>query len=87
MFNGICHFGNFGATGALGAWGWASLIFHLVFWAALIAGVILLVVWLARQTRATQRHVQVNTQEILRERYARGEISRDEYRQMLEDVS
>lgn len=57
-----------------GGWGF---IWMLAFW----AGVILLVVWGVRQTggSATQPDRGTRAMEVLEERYARGEIDRDEF--------
>ncbi len=87
MFNGLCHLGNFGTLGAFGAWGWVSVILNVIFWVGLIAGIVLLVVWLSRQSRPNQGRVLASSREILQERFARGEISREEYQQILKDIS
>jgi putative membrane protein len=86
MFNGLCHIGNFGAIGALGTWGWVSAILHLVFWVGLIVGIVLLLVWIARQSGSNRVLASISTQEILQMRYARGEITREQYQQMLGDI-
>jgi putative membrane protein len=86
MFNGLCHFGNFSAFGSAGAWGWISVVFYLVFWVGLIAGIILLVVWLARQSGSRQAYSHSNAGAILQERYARGEITREQYESMKRDL-
>jgi putative membrane protein len=87
MFNGLCHLGNFGSFGALGTWGWASAILHLVFWVGLIVGIILLLVWLARQSGSNPAGHVLSTHDVLKSRYARGEITREQYHQMLKDIN
>jgi putative membrane protein len=87
MFNGLCHFGSFGTLGAFGTWGWVSIILHSIFWVALIAGIVFLVIWLARQSGSNAARVRVSAREIIQERYARGEISSAEYQDMLKDIS
>jgi putative membrane protein len=63
-----------GWDGAWGAgWGWFGLM-HLVWWLLLIAGAVVLVRALAGSWRDRDSALQ-----ILRERYARGEIDRTEY--------
>ena len=57
-------------------WGLGMLLVMLVFWGLVIAGLVLAVRWLMRQGRPSGSDVAL---EILRERYARGEIDRDEY--------
>ena len=91
MFNGFCHFGNWGSFGDFGVWGWAGFILNLVFWVGLLVGLALLVVWAARRARAPAATVasasgHSTAKEILQTRYARGEITREQYQQMLDDV-
>lgn len=86
-FGGCCGWGSFGA---FGSFGW---ILNLVITIGLIVGVIILIVWMVRrlssgsQGSGSYSLSQGNTaREILQNRYARGEISRDEYQQMLSDL-
>ena len=94
MFNGICHFGGWGAFGNFGVWGWVGMIIQLVIWIALIAGAALLIVRLIRRSSQTPATVSGYTisasttaKDILQARYARGEISREQYQQMLDDLN
>jgi putative membrane protein len=87
MFNGLCHIGSFGTLGAFGAWGWVSVLLHSIFWVALIAGIVFLVIWLARQSGPNLARVRVGAREILQERYAKGEISSEDYQDILKDIS
>ena len=91
MFNGLCHFGNWGS---FGAWGWAAMILQLVLWLSLIAGIVLLIVWAVRRSGRTPTALssyatssQPSAKDILQARYARGEITREQYQQMLRDLS
>jgi putative membrane protein len=54
--------------------GWA--LFMVLFWAVVIVGLGFLVWWLVRLGQETPRDTAVET---LRERYARGEVSREEF--------
>lgn len=56
-----------------GGWGWYGLM-HLAWWLLLIGGAVVLVRALAGSWRDRDSALQ-----ILRERYARGEIDRAEY--------
>lgn len=83
MGGGFMH--GFGSMGLFG--GWIGLIFNL----AIIVGIVLLVVWAVK--RFTGGHVNGNQisgnqspREILQARYARGEINRDQYQQILQDL-
>jgi len=84
MVNGFCDPGTWGFLGNLGIWGWVGLILNLVFWVVLIAGLVMFVVWAIRRARvsaATGPYVtgQPTSKEILKARYARGEITREQY--------
>lgn len=65
-------------------------MFMHTFWIlALLVGVFFLVKWLARSPRAHQVHALLpgnNALEILKQRYARGEINRDEFERMKQDL-
>jgi putative membrane protein len=81
MFNGWCNFGQWGL------YGWLGLALNLVFW----TGLILLVVWIVRKLFASSSAVQAEAslsgaREILDLRYARGEITREQYEQMKADI-
>jgi putative membrane protein len=62
-------------------------ILSLVFWALIIAGVAVLVVWLVRSSRWTSRASSPDSAvEILKSRYARGEITKDQFNEMKGDL-
>lgn len=65
---------NFGFSGA-GAFGWFVMI---LWWALIIAGIAALVKWLGREWRGTPSNGKTPL-EILKERYARGEIDSKEF--------
>jgi putative membrane protein len=90
MWNGLCHFGNWGN---FGTWGWVAMILQMVFWLGLIAGIVLLVLWAIRGSGRTpaamSSHVassQPSAVDILKARYARGEITREQYEIMRQDI-
>ena len=94
MFNGLCHFGGWGVLGNFSIWGWAGMIIQLVLWTAVIAGIALLIVWVIRRSGQVSALVSgytnsapTSAKDILQARYARGEISREEYQQMLDDLN
>lgn len=65
-------------------WGWGPMLFGglmmVLFWAAVITLVVLLVRWLAGPgTTREQRPYKSSAIEILEERFARGEIGREEF--------
>jgi putative membrane protein len=62
--------------------------FGLLFNLAIIIGIVILVVWAVK--RFTSGSVSAGSQtprEILQGRYARGEITRDQYQQILQDLN
>jgi uncharacterized membrane protein len=81
---GTCNNDTWGFLGNFDVWGWIGLILNLVFWFALLAGLILFVVWAIRRARvpvAAVRYAagQPTALEILQAQYARGEITREQY--------
>jgi putative membrane protein len=65
-----------------------GLIWMLLFWVGLVALAIWLVSLLFPAVRNTNEpdHEPVSAREILKARYARGEISKDEYQEMLQTI-
>jgi len=77
-----------------GTFGLIGMILNLVITVGLIVGIVLLAVWLVRRLGAeggalSQKPGQAafSPREILQTRYARGEITREQYQQMLSDLS
>jgi putative membrane protein len=68
--------------------GW---VFMILFWVLAISGVIAIVRWLAAGTTRRKQDMSSPAHktpaDILRERYARGEIDREEFMQRLEDLN
>jgi putative membrane protein len=66
--------------------GW---ILSFVFWALIIAGIVLLVVWLARNVGRTTFGTPVGESplDILRARYAKGELTKQQYEEMRRDLT
>ena len=88
MWNGFCPFWN---NGAFGAWGWAGLALNLILWAALIVGLVYLVTRIVRRSGINNQgfgavNGPASAVRIAQERYARGEIGRDEYMNLMEDL-
>ena len=69
--------------GAWGVWGISMMVVMLVFWALVIAGLVLGLRWLVTASRppASDRALAV-----LRERYARGEINKEEFEARRRDL-
>jgi putative membrane protein len=80
--------GPWGGMWGWGPWWWGLVM--LVFWILILIGLVLLIIWLIRQfTQASGAGGRSGTNralEILQERYARGEITREEYEAMRRDL-
>ena len=70
-------------------WSFLPMIFMWFFGAAVLVGVILLIVKLTAGSSGSgdiRKEQQDTAEEILKQRYARGEIAREEYERMLADI-
>ena len=66
------------------AMGWWMVVWMVVFWGGLIA----LIVWgIKKLTERDNSTPKRNPLNIAKERYAKGEISREEFEQLKEDLS
>ncbi len=69
----------------MGGWGMGfGGIFMILFWGLIVLGIVALAKWLFEASGSTG--ARKRPLEILRERYARGEISREEYEHMRQDL-
>lgn len=69
-----------------GSWGMGfGWIFMLVFWALIILGIVALAKWLFSST-SSGRSAGTRPLDVLKERYARGELTREQYEQMRRDI-
>ena len=67
----------------MGGWGtgWFGMIFMIIFWGLIIVGLVLLIRWLIPNTisrASSDVSIGSKAMNILKERYAKGEINRDE---------
>ncbi len=96
---GMMGFGGFGmgpgmmnGNGMMGGYGYGygfnplGMILSLVSWALIIGGIVLLVVWFVRNSgKATSASSQAPL-DILKARYAKGEITKEQYDAIKRDL-
>jgi len=97
---GMMGFGGFGmGPGMMGGFGMHGFgnqfgfgfnpfgaILLFVFWALIIGGIVLIVVWAARQSGSYAAGSNRRPLDILKERYARGELTREQYEEIRRDL-
>ena len=71
------NYGGYGLDGMMAGMGF-GLISMLLFWVLVILGIVVLVRWLGRGT-SSELPPGKTALDILKERYARGEIEREEF--------
>ncbi|MBI5306467.1 SHOCT domain-containing protein [Candidatus Wolfebacteria bacterium] len=70
-----------------GGFGFFGGIFMIFWWILIIAGVVALIKWLGGQSHDSHAHKREKTSlEILKERYAKGEIDRKEFEEKKKDL-
>ena len=82
--------GGFG-FGDFGTFGWIGMILNWVIPSGLIVGVVLLIAWLVKRIDANRQAAKAapttaSPREIAQIRYARGEITREQYQQLVADL-
>lgn len=83
-------FGPWGMHMMWGSWGIGMMLMMLLFWVAVIVGIVVLIRWLVTSShseRATNvGHGTESAIDILNKRYARGEITKQEFEDMRQDI-
>jgi putative membrane protein len=68
-----------------GVWGIGMMLMMLVFWGVVIVGIVLGMRWLVSQSRESR--ATDSALDILRQRYARGDISKEEFEVKKKDLA
>ena len=77
FYNG---YGDWGAGNMMGWYGGGIMM--VIFWALIIG----LIVWVVREVNGRHSHPISQAFDILKERYAKGEISKEEFTSMKKDI-
>lgn len=76
--------------GMMGNWGmgWFGMVFMMIFWVLVIVGLVFLIKWLIQSTSSGKAAQPTGSRavEILKERYARGEIDKAEFESKKKDL-
>ena len=62
-------------------------LFMLIWWAVIIVGIVVLVKWVAGQAKYTRDGHDKTPLDILKERYAKGEINKEEFEAKRKDLT
>lgn len=69
-------------------WGWGGMIFQLLFWILIIIAVIWAIKYFTGQSRSNASSASGESAlDILKKRYANGEIDKDEFEQKKRDLA
>ncbi len=79
----MMHWGNFGGMGIGGmGFGW---LFTILFWVVVIVGLVYLIKYIIKANKKEER--KETSEDILRKRYASGELTREEFTERMKDLS
>ena len=69
-------------------WGdhWMFGGFMWIFWIAVIVVLVFFIKWLVQQSRPSETRQEESAMEILRKRYAKGEIDKEEFEKKKKDL-
>jgi len=70
-----------------GGFGGIGMLFGFIFFILIVIGVIFLIIWLVRRTGCSiTNKTSAHSLEILKERYAKGELTKEQYENMKKDL-
>jgi len=87
----MIHGFGYNCFGNFGGYGWLGMILNLIFVLIVILGIIWFAIWLTNRMRHNTSMMDtpsamISPIEILQARYARGEINREQYLEILNDL-
>ena len=68
-------------------WGWFGVVLMAIFWVAVIVGIVALIRWLWGAGGRGKTGSEDAPLEILKRRYARGDLKKEEFEQKKKDLS
>lgn len=68
--------------------GWRGFggIFMIFWWVLIVAGIVLFIRWVVNESTKSSRKDEKSALDILRERYAKGEINKKEFEEKKKDL-
>ncbi|MHB1275029.1 MAG: SHOCT domain-containing protein [Candidatus Humimicrobiaceae bacterium] len=71
-----------------GGLGWIGMIFGFIFFILVVIGIIFLIVWLVKRSNypGVENRTESKSLEILKERYAKGELTKEQYESMKKEL-
>ena len=71
-----------------GGLGWVGMVFGFIFFILVVIGIIFLIVWLVKRSNypGVENRTESKALEVLKERYAKGEITKDQFDNMKKDL-
>ena len=70
----------------MGYWGGFGWLWMALWWVLIIAGIVALVRWLSVRRAEDEKPAANSALDLLKERYARGELDHDTYEKMRRDL-
>lgn len=77
--------GDWGAWGP--GFGFLGMVIMMLFWVLIIVGVVLVIRWLLNQGTRNSSGTEENALDVLKRRYARGEIDKETFDAMKRDLT
>jgi putative membrane protein len=84
-YDGLDRFSRFGSNTFGGQYMWIGMVLHILF----VIAVFVLVIWIVKKLLNNQKPKAIESSkalEIIKERYAKGEITKEEYDNLRRDL-